>query len=482
MGFRWKGLAALPAVVMLGWVVLTAGCNSSNNRSSAPTATPTTVPTQSPTPTPSATATPLDQIIFSPAATNLPSTAGTISIQLNAFDSQGHPLTPSASNPINVSVYGSPSGAITPTSTTVTGGSNLMLAYDGGAVPNNVTINAWIKDSSISGYAIGQTQIATSGCTVGGTSVSVPLSSTVPNEMQFNAAVGYTDPTLAGSNLHTFTLDTGSLGTIVTASDLPSNSEVVGPAGQGTKCYDSSNNAYFGNYYLAPVDIQVSSGSGTTVAITSPVVVLAANKFCPVKNCTDNPLVINGACTTDPGIHYMGVGFARGGTVVGDLFGPPTANPFLHLTNVNGADIGTGINPGYVLSQAGVTLGIASTSGFNLLNLDPNTSYPGDWMSMTACYGFPNLPSPDQFCGTGLLDVGISQMYNDVPFAQRMAGTYDSNDEVPPNLTMNVTVGSSSSPIASYTYTTVQPPTAPTGAAPTFSQWIDTTSTGSIFV
>src|SRR5216683_3558630 len=42
--------------------------------------------------------------------------------------------------------------------------------------------------------------------------------------------------------------------------------------------------------------------------------------------------------------------------------------------------------------------------------------------------------------------------------------------------------GACGSPAASYSSETVQPPTSPTGPAPTYSQWIDTTKTGSIFV
>ena len=47
---------------------------------------------------------------------------------------------------------------------------------------------------------------------------------------------------------------------------------------------------------------------------------------------------------------------------------------------------------------------------------------------------------------------------------------------------MNVLMGSTGSSAASYTYTTVQQTTSPAGPGPTFSQWIDTTKTGQIFV
>ena len=423
-----------------------------------------------------------DLIVFSPAVTTLtasdsnrPSIRKVLSIQMNAFDANGNPITPSARNPINVEVYGAPRGIIT--HKTITGGSKFSFLYSGKTFPNNISVNAWITDQGTNGAAIGQTQLLLQNptCTFGRVNYSVPLTSTVPNELQINAAVGYLQASEARHHLETYTIDTGSLGTLVTASDLPTSRGVhtlaIGPAGQGVKCYDSSNKAFFGNYYLAPVDIQVtSSGRTTTTVQTNPLVVLAVNKLCDVDSCDQLDTATN--CTTDPEIHYMGVGFDRPISAAGDLFNGPTANAFLHLTN---AKNGTNIGPGYILSKnGGVTLGIKSTSAYKTIDLTPNASILGDWNAQSACYSFPDLPTPNQFCGTGLLDVGISEMFIDLPFAQRPSGTFDSNNEVPADLTMNVLMGSSTAnPAASYTYTTVQPPTSPSGGAPTYSRWID---------
>lgn len=459
---------------------------------SAPTQSTTPTTTQIMTPTPTPTTAPVDAIIFSPPVTyvnnptagaglgNMTASSSQFTINLSAYDANGNPITPSVSNPIHVDVYGAPSGIITPTSTTVTSGSAVTFTYSGGFFPNNISINGWISDPGTGGAAIGVTQVLmqnTPPCTLGSVNYSVPLTSTVPNELQVQAAVGYTSSTGASGHLQTYTIDTGSLGTIVTASDLPPNDAginalVIGPAGPGVKCYDSSDNAFYGNYYLAPVDIQITSGSSTTTVQTNPIIVLGVNKFCKVPNCmsTNNPT----NCQTNPAFHYLGVGFNRNSTAAGDLFNSPTANAFLHITDANN---GTDINPGYILSQNGVTLGINSTSGYNLINLTANVNVPGDWNAQPACYGFPQLPPPNQFCGTGLLDVGINEMFIDLPFAQRPAGTFDSNNEVPANLTMNVLMGTPSNPAASYTYTTVQPPTQPTGPAPTYSQWIDKPAT-----
>ncbi|MGO9060238.1 MAG: hypothetical protein ACLQU2_23085 [Candidatus Binataceae bacterium] len=510
----------------LALALLAAGCGSSNNSpvitptatpkttatavptvtpTAQPTATSTPVPTATstpaptatatatatPTPTPTATATPIDTVIFSPAATQLnnPTVAGgtnpsaQFTIQVNAFDSKGNPLTPSSSNPLHLDVYGAPTGLITPTSTTITSGNSVTFTYNGAFFPNNIAINGWIADPS-GGDAIGVTQVLQANqppCVPGTTNYSVKLSSTLPNVLNIKAAVGYTT---ASPTFTDYTIDTGSLGTIVTTGDLPtgSSTSVIGPAGQGVKCYDSSNNAFFGNYYLAPVDIQVTNGSTTSTVETNPIIVLGVNKLCKVSDCKSLGNPTN--CVNKPGFHYLGVGFNRNSTTAGDQFNSPAENAFLHLTN---ASNGTDINPGYILSPAnsqtsGVTLGINATTGYNLVNLTADPTVPGDWKPQTACYSFPQFPAPNQFCGTGLLDVGISEMFLDLPFSQRPSGTFDSNDKVPAGLIMNVLMGNPSSPAMSYSYTTVQPPTTPAGSAPTYAQWIDTTQTGQVFI
>jgi hypothetical protein len=402
---------------------------------------------------------------------------------MNAFDINKNPIIPSEQNPIHVEVYGAPRGVITPVTPIISSGSTFVFTYNGAVFPNNISVNAWITDQNTGGAAIGQTQIllANPTCSLGQLNYPVPLVSTLPKALQIMGAVGYLNPSSADGNLTTYTIDTGSLGTIVTAGDLPVsdgvNTLVIGPAGRGVKCYDSSNNAFFGNYYLAPVDIQVSNGTSTTSVQTNPLVVLAVDNFCKVDSCKTLKNPTN--CTKHFKFHYLGVGFNRNSSAPGDLFDSPTANAFLHITDTsNGTDVG----PGYILSVNGITLGIDSTSQYKVIQLTANHAVPGDWNAQRACYGFPDLAKPAQFCGTGLLDVGINEMFNDLSFAQRPPHTFDSNGYVPPNLTMNVLMGSSGSPAASYTYTTVQPPTSPTGPAPTYSQWIKPNVSGSIFV
>lgn len=460
---------------------------------------------------PAANATPnpmSNEVIFSPSVTELdnPTTlyganpSSQFTIQANAFDAKGNPLAPTKSNPLHLEVYGAPDGVITPTSTKITSGNSAIFTYNGEFFPNNIVINGWIADPK-GGDAIGVTQLLQLNqppcATTGTQDYSVPLVSTLPGPLKIKAAVGYTTAAAAKGHLTKYTIDTGSLGVIVTTGDLPTKGAAgtmaIGPAGRGVKCYDSSNKAYFGNYYLSPVDIQVTSGSSTTTAQTIPIVVLGANKYCKVSDCTSLKQI---SCDKNSPIHYMGVGFNRNSTTAGDLFDSPAENAFLHLTDRSN---GTDINPGYILSPSdhttltGLTLGISDTSGYNLINLTPNANLPGDWQAQPACYSFPDLPAPNQFCtdvhdnnATALLDVGISEMFLDLPFAQRPTGSYDAANpkdlKVPAGLRMNVLMGSAGNPAMSYTFTTVQPPTYPSGPAPTYSQWFDTTKTGSIFV
>ncbi len=490
-------IVAMICLVLSISVLTTAPANSSD-----PSATPPSVgPAANATPNPMSR-----EVIFSPSATELinpTSPSGSnppsqFTIKADAFDAKGNPLAPTKGNPLHLEVYGAPDGVITPIKTKITSGDSATFIYNGEFFPNNIVINGWIADPK-GGDAIGVTQVLQANqppCTSGTRDFSVPLVSTLPDALKIMATVGYTTAASAKGHLKKYTIDTGSLGVIVTTSDLPTNGAAgtmaIGPAGRGVKCYDSSNKAYFGDYYLSPVDIQVTSGSSTTAVKTIPIIVLGANKYCKVSDCKSLTQI---SCVKNSPIHYMGVGFNRNSTTAGDLFDSPAENAFLHLTDPTN---GTDINPGYILSPedhttpTGVTLGIDDTSGYNLINLTANTSVPGDWLAQPACYGFPDLPPPNQFCNgttgpaTGLLDVGISEMFLDLPFAQRPDGTYDAANpkdlKVPAGLRVNVLMGSPSNPAMSYTFTTVQEPTSPSGPAPTYSQWFDTTQTGSVFV
>jgi hypothetical protein len=419
-------------------------------------------------------------VVFTPTVTQLNNpTGGTptapqqFTVNMSMCNSLGQPVFPSAANPIHVDVYGAPTGAITPTSTTTSTGA-VTFTYSGQSFPNNLSLNAWLSDSTNNGASLGVTQIlkqnTPSSCTLGTNFYDVPLAGTLPGALQITADVGYTVGSTS-SNYKTYTIDTGSLGVVVPLADLPQNANVIGPGAVGVKYYDSSGNTYAGNYYLTPVRIQTSASTVQTQTI----MVLAINKaYCSgptTKSC------YTGAPPT-PNLHYIGVGFNRDGTTGGDLFTSPVYNAFLHITN---ASNGTDVTPGYYLTPAsssgtptGLRLGISSNTGYSLVNLAPNPAVPGDFLPQSGCFSFPPA-SPNQFCGTALLDVGIDYMFIDAPRAQWPAGTHNSSDQVPAGVNMEILMGSMTMPAPlQYPFTTVLPPTTPpTDGTPTQVQWID---------
>jgi hypothetical protein len=416
-------------------------------------------------------------VVFTPSVTRVnnptngtPTATQQLTVAMSACNSQGKPIFPTAANPFHVDVYGAATGVITPASTTSSTGT-VTLTYNGQAFPNNISVNAWLSDSSNNGAALGVTQILkqnAAACTLGSTHYDVPLESTLPGSLQIRADVGYTLASTS-SDYKTYTIDTGSLGVIVPRRELPKNADVIGPGAVGVKYYDSSGNTYSGNYFLAPVRIKLASGA----VQTQPIMVLAIDKaYCtgPTdRSCYANP--------PTPDLHYMGVGFNRNNTTGGDLFNSPAYNAFLHITN---ASNGTDVTPGYYLTpndsfaSTGLRLGIDSTSGYNLVSLSPNVAVPGDFLPQAGCYKFPGSSTPNQFCGTALLDVGIDYMFLDLPGAQWPAGTFDSNKLVPAGVGMEILMGSVSSPALQYSFNAVNgsPPPA-NSATPAKVQWID---------
>jgi hypothetical protein len=437
-----------------------------------------------------------DYINFSSAVTqvnnptgNTPNPSQVFTISMTMLNSLGQPLTPSAANPVHVNVYGAPNGAITPTSTTTSTGT-VSFVYSGQTFPNNIIINAWITDSTDNGVALGQTMVMqqnTLPCNYSGTSYPVKLTATLPAALAMNADVGYS-ATSSTSTLQTFTLDTGSLGVVLPVSDLPHNANVIGPGPGGVVYYDSSGDTFSGNYYLAPLRVQLSNN---TIVETQPIMVLAINNaYCsgpPTEKC-------HSQAPPTPNLHYIGVGFNRPGGVppVGtvpagqatlpNLFSSPAANAFLHVTD---ASNGTDVSPGYYLTPgdtgtSGLALGINSTTNYQLYSLTPNPTVPGDFLTEAGCYTFTNATPPVTFCGTLLVDVGIPQMYLDLPIAEWPANVIDNTGEVKAGKTLTITAGNTDQ--MSYSFTAVQACPGTTPATPCFVQMVDSTATGQIFI
>ena len=396
-----------------------------------------------------------------PSATPWPEAPATFTLNLTAYDSNGNVLQPTAENPLHVQVYGAPDGVITPVDTTITSGNAVQFTYSGGFFPNNMEIAAWIDDP-LGGAALGTTLFVQQNrptCT-GANQYDLHMVSNVPDVIKVHAVVGADKPT--HGEFKNFAIDTGSLGVIVTKGSLVMGAKVHGPGAKGQKYYDSSGYIFTGNYYLAPVSVELKDH---TYVQTNPILVLAIDG----AHCAKSHLGCN---APTPDIHYLGIGFDRNKTGAGDLFDSPSDNLALQLTD---AQKGTDINGGYILSQTGVTLGVtaANSAGFDMIQLDPNQPVPGDWLPEHGCFQFTTLVGSPQFCGNLLLDVGIAEMFIDLSFDQRPSGSFDSNNRVPAGLDMNILAGLTNNPAMSYDFTAVQPPTPPTGPAPSYVRWIN---------
>lgn len=165
-------------------------------------------------------------------------------------------------------------------------------------------IAAWQDDPISGGASLGTTLFVHANrpvCNFGTQNYPLNVTSNVPNEIQVQAVVGANSP--SGSDFKTFTIDTGSLGTIVTKSNLVMDSNVHGPGAPGQQFYDSSGYVFTGNYYLAPISLKLMDG---TYVQTNPILVLAVDGVhchAGYNNCH-----IMGP----PSLHYLGVGFDRG--------------------------------------------------------------------------------------------------------------------------------------------------------------------------
>ncbi|HTW87205.1 MAG TPA: hypothetical protein VMD75_04290 [Candidatus Binataceae bacterium] len=458
---RWisSGLAFLFAIVAIGFAGGTRAAESAADGSSN-----------------------LSSISFSPAVIKLnnPGSQGvttkttTIKVTMTAYDAQGEVITPSAANPLNLALFGAADGLITTPEMTITSAGPVTFTYSGGYFTNPVTLEAWIGND-YGAQSIGVMQFLPKNrpaCSYAAQSFTIPTicgGATDPTDcaannmtggLQVNAAVGVNSPN--ASAFIPYTIDTGSLGVIVPVSDL--GPDAIGPAGPGKKYYDSSGNIFTGNYYLARVNLLISVNDGTPIYVqTNPIKVLAVNYAYCAPNAADCSYPTP---TTNPQIHYLGVGFDRNNTTDGDYFDSPADNAFLEVTDANN---GTDITPGYILTSTNVTLGLSSSTGYKFTKLKPNTASPGDWIQMPGCFGFPDI-NKQSYCGGLLLDVGIDHMYLNLKPARRPKDAV-SDSTVPTGTYVNILTGTIKNPSMSYEFQ-FEPDDA-TGPAPEEINWVN---------
>ncbi len=459
--------SATPIVTVTATTTATAIATATATLIATATASATSTASATPSATPTISAiviSPNGMALNNPTGPDVAAAAEPFILTFTAYDKKGNIIKPSASNQMTVNISGdfpSPNNVVTPDSMTISSGNSASFNYNGAYFPNILSVNAYIKDP-LGGYALGTTTLIHANpvpCSSDTTqNYKIDLLSSSPDTLTLKASVGYN----SSPTLETFTIDTGSLGVVVPLDHL--GPDAIGPGAPGSKFYDSSGFTFSGNMYLATVSIKTEAG----VVQTNPIEVLAINS----SSC-NKP----GCKPPSTQLFYLGVGYDRNPTAAGDLFDSPSQNAFLNVTDTSN---GTDIAQGYILTKnttGGATLGVspADLETFTPITLTPSSVSPGDWTAMAGCYGFPGLSGAPQFCGTLLLDVGIANMFIDLPSKEWPKGAVDYSTS-PPSVSegteVSILAGNEPSDPAMF-YQFTYEPDAPVGPAPTTVGWED---------
>ncbi|MFC6645183.1 hypothetical protein ACFQBQ_06190 [Granulicella cerasi] len=200
-----------------------------------------------------------------------------------------------------------------------------------------------------------------------------------------------------GGTVSSFTVDTGSVGMILPASEIPNL-----PAGTaGSITYSSSGLKLTGTWSTVTVSFPDSTNeSGSSVAATATIPVLA------VTSGTCLGTGVNSANCTGAIPHMLGIGFGRGTT----LTTSPPYNAALNLTEM----VAGTMRRGYLIKRAGLYLGLTpSTVGdsFGTQQLTsagtPASGTHNDWVTPTG--GFA-IGTGSELVGTSLVDTGLLNM------------------------------------------------------------------------
>ncbi|OYN74732.1 hypothetical protein [Mycolicibacterium sphagni] len=200
-----------------------------------------------------------------------------------------------------------------------------------------------------------------------------------------------------GGTVSQFTVDTGSVGVVVPAAEVP-NIPADAPAGHLT--YSSSGLELDGVWATLPVSFPQAvnaAGATTPARATVPVLAVTSSKCLGVG--------VNSRGCTGGIPHMMGVGFGRGPTAH-----PPTYNPFLNLTEMAAGTM----RRGYLIGRGGLSLGLTGanvTGAWTMQQLAsagaPAQGAHNDWMTPTG--GF-QLGSGPALSGKVLIDTGLLDM------------------------------------------------------------------------
>jgi hypothetical protein len=195
-----------------------------------------------------------------------------------------------------------------------------------------------------------------------------------------------------------FTVDTGSVGVVLPAGDVP-NIPAGSPAGRLT--YSSSGLQLDGVWVTEPMTFPdaVASGGAAAVATTSVPVLAVTSSTCTGVG------VNAGSCTgTIP--HQLGIGFGRGTEVQQS----PVYNPALNLVDMAGGTMWRG----YMIERQGLVFGLTGTNvnaGFVTQALTsagtPSAGTHNDWKTPSGGFSVGSGPLLN---GVVLMDTGLLDM------------------------------------------------------------------------
>jgi enterochelin esterase-like enzyme len=195
-----------------------------------------------------------------------------------------------------------------------------------------------------------------------------------------------------------FTIDTGSVGVVLPASDVPN---IPANSPHGSLTYSSSGLELDGVWATVPItftDAIPTGGSVTTATAVIPVLAVTTSK------CTG--VGVNAGSCTGLVPHQLGIGFGRGT----DVQESPVYNPVLNLTDMTN----TTMRRGYLIERDGLHLGLTATnvtSGFGMQTLTsagtPSAGSHNDWQTPTGGFSIGNgaLLNGAVLMDTGLLDM-----------------------------------------------------------------------------
>ncbi|MCV6967175.1 hypothetical protein H7J50_25735 [Mycobacterium intermedium] len=225
-----------------------------------------------------------------------------------------------------------------------------------------------------------------------------------------------------GGKVSSYTVDTGSVGLVVPASEVP-NIPPGSPPGSLT--YSSSGLKLTGVWATLPISFpQAVNARGANVAAQAIVPVLAVTE----ASCTGSG--VNSSRCRNHIPHMLGVGFGRGKTERT----APDHNPFLNLTEM----VAGTMRRGYIIGRGGLVLGLTDSNTVGAWTMQPlkDAGEPAsgthhDWTPLTG--GF-TVGSDVRHEGTVLIDTGLLNMIVE-------DDGLPSGGEVPAGTDMSITLG-----------------------------------------